>query len=225
MAMMATGGVALLAGCGEMFPSKFRFRMTVEVETPQGLRSGSSVMEISAANATIKLPESHAVEIGFKAEAVPVDLPGGTLFALVGMTARGDTLVGEIVTALNPDTGLGAKFVQAVAKLGRSSSVGHAAVMASVHYPRLVRFRDIRDPKTVELVDPADLAKSFGPGVRLKRIMLTVVDEPVTTGLENRLQNIGILPNWSLDNDFEMTENPTLAQQLGYSDFSKGFNK
>jgi hypothetical protein len=35
--------------------------------------------------------------------------------------------------------------------------------------PLLVRFRDMNDPKTLERVDPNDLAASFGPGVYLKR--------------------------------------------------------
>ena len=49
-------------------------------------------------------------------------------------------------------------------------------------YPMLVTFEDITDPASVRLVDPADLAASFGPGVRLKSVVLEVTDEPVTEG-------------------------------------------
>ena len=47
-------------------------------------------------------------------------------------------------------------------------------------YPRLVRFCDNADPKTVEKVDPANLAASFGSGNRLKRITAQIVDGDVT---------------------------------------------
>jgi hypothetical protein len=50
------------------------------------------------------------------------------------------------------------------------------------HYPLLVTFDDINDPTTVKRVDPDDLAASFGPGVSLNRITLTITDEPVARG-------------------------------------------
>jgi hypothetical protein len=51
----------------------------------------------------------------------------------------------------------------------------------------LVRFGDLNDPKTVERVDPADLAASFGPGVKLVRATIEITKDPVTTGIEKRL--------------------------------------
>ncbi len=55
----------------------------------------------------------------------------------------------------------------------------------------LVRFRNIRDPSSVETVDPDNLAKSFGAGVRLKRITVQITDDPVTSGIDKRLPNMG----------------------------------
>ena len=52
--------------------------------------------------------------------------------------------------------------------------------------PYFVRFRNIADPKSVEQVDPDDLAKSFGPGVKLKSLTVQMTDEPVTSGIEKR---------------------------------------
>jgi len=48
--------------------------------------------------------------------------------------------------------------------------------------PWLVTFDDVRDPKTVRQVDPANLAASFGPGVTLTSITLAITDEPRTSG-------------------------------------------
>ncbi|MDR4487060.1 MAG: hypothetical protein R3B83_05990 [Nitrospirales bacterium] len=50
------------------------------------------------------------------------------------------------------------------------------------HYPLLVTFTDLTDPTTVKVVDPENLAATFGPGVSLKRLTLEITDEPVTEG-------------------------------------------
>ena len=66
--------------------------------------------------------------------------------------------------------------------------------------PTIVRFRDIADPKSVEQVDPDDLAKSFGPGVKLKSLTVQMTDEPVTTGIEKRLGWLAGHPQTSFRN-------------------------
>jgi hypothetical protein len=53
--------------------------------------------------------------------------------------------------------------------------------------PMLVRFGDVNDPKTVERVDPFDLAASFEPGVKLLRATIEMTKDPVTTGIEKTL--------------------------------------
>ena len=217
----AGAAVLVLPGCREMFPKRFRFKMTVEVDTPQGVRSGSSVMEMSVALATFKLPDSHAVDLKFKGEAVAVDLAGGTMFALIGM----DDFEAIVIDTFDPTIPRAKKLVALFEELGQHRSIGRSVTILPNKYPRLVRFRDISNPLSVELVDPNDLAKSFGVGVKLKRIFLNVVDEPVTKGIERRLRAIGIEPNHGLDRTEGVTVRRTLAQQLGYSDFSRGVQK
>jgi hypothetical protein len=80
------GGVALAVGaCGEILPEKYRFRLTVEVVTPQGVRQGSNVYEIWA---NPSIPGSQRRIWGESGEAVAVDLPNGkTLFALLKTNA------------------------------------------------------------------------------------------------------------------------------------------
>ncbi|MDR4487064.1 MAG: hypothetical protein R3B83_06010 [Nitrospirales bacterium] len=51
----------------------------------------------------------------------------------------------------------------------------------------LVTFTDLTDPTTVKVVDPENLAPTFGPGVSLKRITLKITDEPVTAKIESVL--------------------------------------
>src|SRR5690348_5600782 len=101
----------------------YRFRMTVEVETPQGLRTGSSVMEESAYK-KIKLTSEEHSGGGFTyGEAVVVDLPDGPVFALLTLgLGGGEQPLGYIVTnALVPDMKQADidAYVAAVRRLGR----------------------------------------------------------------------------------------------------------
>jgi hypothetical protein len=49
--------------------------------------------------------------------------------------------------------------------------------------PMMVTFGDVTDPKSVRLVDPADLAASFGAGYALRKITLEITRERVTKGV------------------------------------------
>jgi hypothetical protein len=53
--------------------------------------------------------------------------------------------------------------------------------------PTLVTFRDVNNPKTVELVDRQDISKTLGPDIRLVRTTIEVTKEPITTGIEKKL--------------------------------------
>ena len=179
--------VLTLGGCAEMFPNKYRFRLTVEVDTPQGLRSRSSVYEVWANGITAALPEEAKRDWGVKGEAVPVDLPNGrTLFALLKtVNPMREDLAQMSMVALDP--AFNNDIVESAGRISQNSGVRANADVPPSDYPLLVMFRDIVDPKSVERVDPADLASAFGPGVRLKRLTVEVTDDDVTMGIEKRL--------------------------------------
>jgi hypothetical protein len=46
--------------------------------------------------------------------------------------------------------------------------------------PKLVRFLDINDPHTLVPVSPNDLSASFGPSVQLKRVILELTNDAIT---------------------------------------------
>ncbi len=64
-------------------------------------------------------------------------------------------------------------------------------------WPQMVTFADIADPLSVQLVDPDDLAATFGTGFALRKVTVQVTDEPVTLGrVEPVLSWLGdIVPN------------------------------
>jgi hypothetical protein len=81
----AFGGTLMLQGCdGTVYPP-YRYKETVVVETPQGIRTGSTVVEVHWYKEGQSNPFDHgAIHGEYKGQAAMVDLPDGkTLFALL----------------------------------------------------------------------------------------------------------------------------------------------
>lgn len=222
----ALAGIALLLpGCavaGEDRTPDYRYRLTVEVDTPEGLRTGSSVIEVRTALADKPiLPDANVLDIQFKGEAVTVDLgERGLLFALL----RSESFqgwAGGVMALVTPSpapapgvNSYAAWHERMVANTGVHELPRYAPWAHSPpgpqpkpgdppsDYPMLVRFRDINDPKTVERVDPDDLAASFGQGVKLRRITVELTDDAVTTGVEKMLPWLGTSVTGYLDGRF-----------------------
>ena len=190
-------GTMLLSGCGLIdMPASFRFRMTVEADTPQGLKSGSGVMEISGQKLVKMSAQEAAGTIYIRGQAVEVDLPGGPVFVLV---PGQQDMWERVLRAFKPgrETGGAANYMPLVREI---ATAGSGELKADVpparqdivtgrmqpNWPMMVRFRDIHAPKSVEQVDPAS--------VGIKRIWVETTRDPVTTGIEKRLGWLGTDP-------------------------------
>jgi hypothetical protein len=178
-------------------------KLTVTVSTPRGEVSGSSVVAVSWSKAFFR-GEGALYRLTMRGDATAVDLGGGQfLFALLAYEdSQEPQSTGMIPLKLlrqkpplqsdddytDPDT-----FNRVQAARGRGP-----ITLPQKLYPRFLRFRDIKDPTTAELVDPDNLAKSFGPGVRLVRVTIEITDEAVTRGIRKVLpwlsRNVGWFP-------------------------------
>lgn len=192
--LLGAAGAALLASLAGCVQSEsLRYRVTVEVDTPQGLRTGSSVWHVdSQAGPAFPGPEAASISSNIRGEAVTVDLPGGeTLFALM-RGAGGDvdypTQLVQRHLAEHPDPRVETTPGAWAENRRRIQRSGIAFELTEDEYPMLVRFRDRSDPTTVEQVEPGDLDEAFGPGVRLRRITVEMTQESPTQDI------IGILP-------------------------------
>jgi hypothetical protein len=203
----------MLASCDRLTPAfkPVRYKLQAEVETPAGVKSGYSVIEVTL--------EKTLGSFRVKGEAAAVDVaPGQTLFVVL----RSPNDIDWAAWALNYFPGArssgpaplnrDARAAQAERDLDRiradraaypvwlpkdGSWNGPPKTPGSPGAPYLVRFRDIRDPKTVELVDPDNLAKTYGAGFRLKGLTVQITDEPVTHGIKDRL------PKYTRESDFD----------------------
>lgn len=174
----------------------YRYRLTVEVDTPAGLRTGSSVIEVDTQVAgKYSIPVPGRVTNRVRGEAVSVDLgEGRVLFALLRSEADTDW-AGRVMYRLSPQyTGENA-LRDAHRNMLRHRSEKTVPRYFSrrdrmeqrLAYPMLVTFGDLDDPTSVERVDPDDLASTFGDGFSLERITVQITADPVTSGIEERL--------------------------------------
>lgn len=176
----------LLSCCG-LVPHSYRFKMRVEVQTPQGLRSGSAVYQVIAANTLLPLlPEESKHDWTVKGQAVAVDLPNGrTLFALMrtGNLHRGDLAKMSMATL---DPAFKNDIVESAGRLALRFGVHHQAQVQAADYPLLVVFDDNHIPASAKQIDPKSSAE-FGSGCRVTHITAELTNDPVTRGIEKRL--------------------------------------
>ena len=203
----------LVSGCGVFtsYPT-VRYRLRVEVDTPSGVRVGSSVMQVSCSSTNTGIGWASGTGCETKGEAVAVDLPQGkTLFALLTRPGESDgggsyafsAFPSNLQHAGDPGgdiTELAAKTGTAILPRHVDSPVEHHAESDPPSaYPMMVTFKNIKDPTTLLAVNPDHLDATFGPGVKLRRITVTMTDAAVTTGIEKRLGWLDHLDSYRAD--------------------------
>jgi len=174
-----------LSGCWRT-TADWHQKLTLVVDTPAGEASGSSVIEVRFAGRNkVFLSDLDSATFRMHGEAVVVEvLPGKYLFALLGGQD-------QLLYVLLGENGKGMEqTIPAILAQREPLTVDPRAPSRFVNHtysPMLVTFDDISDPKSVKLVDPLDLAASFGPGVSLKSVTIQITDEPVTQGRIERV--------------------------------------
>ncbi|TFI56472.1 hypothetical protein E2493_20030 [Sphingomonas parva] len=184
MFLSALVAAILVAACAPQ-PS-YRYELTVEIDTPEGLRKGSSVLEVHAQKEFRLLPNFQGQSVLAEGEAVTVLLPKGEkLFALLGGDARGRGTAETIPLAMLTDEER--KTIPFVEVGGVLSAQKRQAVLRPEDYPQFVRFSDLSDPGTIEQINPADVAKLYGSGYAIRRIIAKTTSAPVSRRLERHL--------------------------------------
>ncbi|MET3615906.1 hypothetical protein ABID16_004253 [Rhizobium aquaticum] len=168
----------VLASCGKDYD--WHQKLTVEVETPEGLKTASSVMSarLSDTHGPFVPAEANGVSFQLNGEAVALEVSRGRyLFVLL-----------KSVPALNWLVYPKMESVKAGALLenGDDGGAGRVALKPD-QYPLLGTFYDINNPASVKRVDPTNLEATFGPGYRLNGITLVLTKEPVARGKVEKL--------------------------------------
>jgi hypothetical protein len=165
-----------------------RFRLTIEVETPDGIRSGSSVIETDFWESGGWGPvEARGVRSSAKGDAVFVDRGyGKNLVAILGFGPDGtdeSKIFGLTRMALAPGKDVGWKD---------ESKLKGRGELPEDYVPTLVTFANLNDPKTASTVRPADFEKAYGPGFRFRRAVIETTNDSVVRDIEKKM------PWWSM---------------------------
>ncbi|MDP2206479.1 MAG: hypothetical protein Q8K65_09260 [Alphaproteobacteria bacterium] len=204
--MVAVGFSAAACAWLPGYPSaKIRYKMTVEVDTPEGIKAGFAVREISMVSRPMLLGVSNDTHVKLeKGEAVVVDLgQRGVLFATLGSATD------SVWTLLNafPSPCAEGAVSRCSVKYYSSLKVGEKAQLPARYYPMFVAFEDLNDPKSAKNVlemkscpDPATgipnnsrcvekdrFEEIFGQGVRLRSVTVEVTDADVETVVQRIL--------------------------------------
>lgn len=179
-----------------------RSRLTLVVDTPEGERSGSSVTQ-----ETISFPggltraQGWAIWTQFVGEAAVIDLgQRGLLFVTLikpswfnspgwggsgGYSANLTMFPSKKFSPMLPaDASENSKYA---AWLDKLNQLKPKAELPLEDLPVLVRFHDPNVPGSAVVVDPFNLAASFGAGVSIKRATVEITDDALTKGIADRL--------------------------------------
>jgi hypothetical protein len=169
-----------------------KYRLTVEVETPAGMRSASGVLAV-----TPDRGYSHRGHTLTSGDALFVDLGGGSnLLALLAHVDKALDLDAINYVALRAYGAAGGQRVS----FNEMSRVRGTVPVTGELIPVLATFADPNNPATMRTVPPDRLETVFGNGFHLRRLAAEVVPngfwpidfggalgEPVTRGIERKL--------------------------------------
>jgi hypothetical protein len=155
---------------------QWRQKLTVTVETPEGLKSGSAVTEVTVHHNRI-FKDGAEWQTDLRGEAVVVDLGSNKfLFVLLGTADEPQSmerLAQEIMFGQNtPRTG--EEMYERI-----QATQGVMLVPESL-YPVFVTFENLNDPASVKPAFPAALDTTFGLGHKLRSVQIEVTEEVQT---------------------------------------------
>lgn len=192
--------VGMVVWYGVSYPSvTVRYRLTLEAQADGELKTASGVREVTYSKG-LAVGGQGALSIGVRGEAIALDLGDrGTLFALLSAGLDGRSGAEWIVLrAFDFDGGsMPSPFEEGIKQVLRLSGKRELPLDT---LPKLVRFRDPGDLRSVEWVNPLNIGGRFGADAKLVRVTLEIVragiwplndygitGEPLTSGIESKL--------------------------------------
>ena len=221
LAVLAVAALAL-AGCWGS--ESYRYKLTLAVNTPDGVKRASSVVEVLFWDVIIP---ARGTAHKLRGQALYLDLRPGAKPLIALLTSRLHPKYGKDIR-WSPDGGPTLRLMSSLYGIPPSGDVPRIARLRGSReitpndLPDLVTFADINDPKSVIVVDPNNLQATLGPDVSWNEITLESTDEPITTGIAARLPWIPAYQHLMLDGDTShLGYKNTLANTLGAFDFDQ----
>lgn len=207
----------------------WNYKMTVEVMTPDGIKTGSAVREITIVKKAVSWDDinnkpDYSVRYNLLGEAVIVELSNNNkIFVLLS-----DGVYSDVLRAFDLQ---GYDEVAALKK-------GSKTHLPERNYPKIVTFKDYNDPLSVVLVRGKELEverngqveyvfrdnfeELFGEGVSLQSIMIELTDEDPQQQITNILKWLVKYQDLTLDGQkvHRLNAENVLANSLGGGSFT-----
>ena len=209
-------GLLIVIGSGFAFAMSdkpeiysWKYKTTIIIDTPEGEKSGSAVREMtfSMSPCARREVEPCRAEVSTKGEAVVIDLgKRGIVFST--MTDSSYYAVFDLFLGSPGETIAGVKYYSSLKNAKASLNQSPFPTYPTTQYPMMVTFKDMKDPKTVELVYQSEririanqmadeykitdnFEKLFGKGVKIKDVIIEMTDENVTRKISDYLPSFG----------------------------------
>jgi len=187
---MVTALVLGLTGCSKA--ESYRYKLTLAVNTPDGVKRGSSVVEVLFWEVSVP---ARGIQHKLRGEALYLDLGPGRRPLIALLTSHLHPKYGE-EERWTRDAGPGDNLLSRLygpRSANLLEDVSRIARMRGAHeisprdLPDLVTFANTEDPKSVVEVDPNNLQATLGANITWDKVLLESTDEPVTAGIELKL--------------------------------------
>jgi hypothetical protein len=222
--LVAVAAIICLAGCGRT--ETYRYKLTLAVDTPEGVKRGSSVVEVLFYD--VSFPERGTMH-KLRGEALYLDLGPGARPLIALLTSQLHRTEGK-ERRWTLDAGPGTRTLSRIYDLSPSPDyMDDVPRIAHVRGPRqinpadlpdLVTFANVSNPGSVIVVDPNNLQAALGPNITWHEITLESTDEPVTTGIKMKLPWLPAYYHGMLDGAHYRDKN-TVANTLSTADFDQ----
>lgn len=220
-------------------PLSLKYRLTINIETPEGVKSGSTVQEIfypPADNENIYNPYNQGVPRG---EAAFIDLgERGTVFAIMQDPANARNRFLGLIRTVFPTVPIvhdQSRYQEVLQHYNDLSGVKDE--VPPEHYPMFVYFKNINDPQSIELVyerkqgsrkdmkqvDTDRFEEVFGKGVRIKSMIMEMTDDPLEWKLGSKLPWIENMSEKDVTRALREAKPPIhITNGIGYYVFRQG---
>lgn len=165
-------------------------KLTIEVNTPSGVKTGSSVVHVRREKTPAWLAPVGGGGMGYaiSGEATVVEVaPGKYLFALLSGGYADSRQSNSYHAYLPFKVFFPGESTNSVGVANALESLRLSREISPKHYPLLLTFDDVNEPLSVRRVDPEDLEAILGGGITLKRMTLEIVDGEFFEGRVGRV--------------------------------------
>jgi len=154
-----------------VFPTTWRYKITVEIDTPEGIKSGSAVREVRAYKNIARFLNPDVQDISYEVigEAVVINLDGNRkLFGLINEYSYKD-----VFNAIYGGSCCFNFDDLSQIKLNEKAELKN-------DLPAFVIFSDENDPKSIIGAGISKMSIILGNGVAHKRTIIEITDEPIS---------------------------------------------